>query len=108
MCGCNTAGVMAKAVMCAVCPNRDGFTHCTLDGRPMLSRPCPIGRHPDAKNVVKWAGLEWYGVPYPIRWAMRRKWFRRLVGAGSLCESKFMGCGCHVPLKDEWERFRGR
>lgn len=103
-CGCTSkpAGPDLSAVaMCLVCPNRDGPIQCTIDGRPAIGRRCPLGRHPDEGGVIRWAGLEWYGVPYPVRWAIRRRWFRRLVGGGaSIASASLPGCGCYKPLKD--------
>lgn len=101
MCGCgDTRNIHAAAAMCATCPRLENFTTCTIDGLPALSRACPLGKHPDAENVVRWCDLEWIGVPAPIRWALRLRWFRRIIGAGSALRTDLIGCGCVKALKE--------
>lgn len=47
-------------------------------------------------GVMRWAGIDWYGVPYPVRLG--------LVRMGKLShQSKLPGCGCVKVLKDAWE-----
>lgn len=77
------------AVTCTV----DGLsveTHCT-SCRPS----CPVGKHPDLNGMVRFMGIEWYGVPAFLRWLLVFK----LTG-------NVPGCGCVRVLKDLWLRFR--
>ena len=111
-CGCSKPdpSLLLSAAMCGACCSLDrpGMVVCTIDGKPSLSRPCPIGKH-DRDGKIEWMGLEWYGMPYPIRWAYRRAWFRRLLGLKNprLANLPANGCGCYVGLKDAVLRFRG-
>ena len=113
-CGCNQSRPpiplpIAEAAMCGVCRHLDrpGGVRCNLDRRDALSRPCPLGRHPDARGVVVCADLEFKGVPKFVRWAYECRWFRRLIGGGGrIPTADLPGCGCYVPLKDEWARVR--
>jgi hypothetical protein len=67
---------------------------------------CPLGRWPDAQGQVHWRGMEWYGVPFPIRLrvALAKAWavFRETFGADYL-----PGCGCIKLLKDGWKHALG-
>ena len=92
MCGC--AG---KAV------GTDGYTK-TRDGRYIRNDRISLAAmrqygvdSPTYKDgVIRWLGLDWYGVPYPVR--------LRLVRDGKLThQSKLPGCGCIKVLKDAWE-----
>lgn len=47
---------------------------------------------------VRWLGLTWAGVPWPVRWGM-------LWGTG-VNVRKLEGCGCSVPLKAWWLKVR--
>lgn len=103
----------ARAAMCSVCPEavRDGpwFTRegsplaCGLSGKPIKlhvesCRPsCPAGHHPGASGMVHWVGLDWFGVPYPVRLWLRRK-----------LTAPLPGCGCIARLKIAWERLKAR
>lgn len=105
-CGCGkpNPSVLLSAAMCGACQSLDrpGMVVCTIDGKPSLSRPCPIGKHADKDGVVRWAGLEWHGMPYPIRLVYRWSWLRWLTGVRNprLANLKPEGCGCCVGLKD--------
>lgn len=87
--------VVTAAAMCASCAHA-GIVMCTLDGKPLTTHAravdCPKGRHPK-DGVVKWALLGWYGVPFPIRWWLKRK---QLVSN----PDRLPGCGCIRVLKD--------
>ncbi len=55
---------------------------------------------------VRWAGLDWYGMPMPLRLAL---WIKLIWTFGHDAPSweqvnKLPGCGCIVALKDRWER----
>lgn len=90
MCDCDRSdGTVTAAAMCALC--RHGGPHaerCRVDEAAVIvrinSRSCPLGRHPDNDGLVRWAGLRWRGVPYPLR---RRA--ARFTRTGRL-----PGCGC--------------
>lgn len=47
-----------------------------------------------APKVHRWLGIDWYGVPAPVRWWKRWN-FERF---------DTRGCGCICVLKDFWER----
>ena len=69
---------------------------CTVLGRPIAdlvrrSEPCPEGRHPDADGIVRWAGVRWFGVPEPLRWA--------IVWALGREPRGLHGCGCIAAVK---------
>lgn len=61
-----------------------------------------------AVEVVRWAGLDWLGMPAPVRvaaWVVftargGREWPLRF------CRSRWAGCGCVKAWKDWAERFR--
>jgi hypothetical protein len=95
-----------NAVMCCVCPRRHKWTHCSVDGRPCLSRTCPKDRHDDGDGTLVWFWVRWYGVPFPIRAVMRTPiwmWIGGLPLSGTL-----VGCGCVKRLKDWWETMANR
>lgn len=51
-------------------------------------------------GIVEWAGFEWHGVPYPLRWWL---WATRPAHPKP---SSFAGCGCLVELKAALREFR--
>lgn len=59
-------------------------------------------------GVVRWIGVDWYGVPFPLRliavWAMHGNLRRRgLASRGRRAMLRlFAGCGCVKRLKDAW------
>jgi len=87
--------------MCQTCPKairsaRGSAIACTLNGKAVesivtMGHPCPLGRHPDADGRVRWLGLEWLGVPEPLRW--------RLVWALGREPRGLVGCGCVAAIK---------
>lgn len=69
---------------------------CTINGREVIAlahepESCPTARHPDGEGRVRWFGLEWHGVPEPLRW--------RLVWALGREPRGLVGCGCVTSLK---------
>lgn len=89
-----------RSAMCQLCPDAEGSfrvvlgpTHCGLTGRTCadmaISGGCP---HGDGR-VRAWMGLDWVGVPYPIRL------FVRLVGTRKIPVRRWRGCGCVRPIK---------
>ncbi len=102
-CGCSrpTVDLSPAAIMCGACPRRNGFVDCSVDGKPMLSRPCPREKHPDAIGRVRWLGIRWYGVPAPIRWYGSAGLYAEVCGLGANVKWRDLpGCGCIVRLKD--------
>jgi hypothetical protein len=92
---------LERSAMCRACPERagDGLGTCGLAGKPvevMIQRGgCPIWAFPIA-GIVRWLGVRWRGVPYPIRLYL---WVRH-----GTHPAKWPGCGClHVP-KSLYER----
>lgn len=90
---------MTAAAMCAACQNA-GLVMCLVDGKALTTHAravdCPKRRHPK-DGVVRWAWLDWYGVPFPIRWQLAR--------TGKItARSKLPGCGCIKVLKDLWTK----
>lgn len=109
-CRCtSTVDLRSRAAMCHTCiyaehaPNAfvGGAISCTIEGGKLLEK-CPKGKFGESAGVVKWLGLEWYGVPYPIRLAL---W---------ICHPKhpkpsgFTGCGCLKVVKDWWKNLKAR
>lgn len=108
-CGCGRRKIeprqaeRERGAMCHLCPmaERDtlepwaiGAVRCTISGlqiqeHTVAAAPCPLGMHPDAQGLVRWAWLIWYGVPDPIRLALAN----RLTGP-------LPGCGCVKYIKD--------
>jgi hypothetical protein len=94
--------------MCATCPHAIRGQGLTVEGAAIAcgavdpptdivhhilgDEPCPDRRHPDGDGALEWAGLEWYGVPFPIRVWLKRTHPKHPEG--------FAGCGCIRPLKD--------
>lgn len=97
-----------RAMMCAACPERHGVTICTANGRSLASNikenTCPLNSFP-RNGQVAWGGLQWWGVPAPIRWAART-WLGRAILGGIPRPGTLPGCGCIVPLKAAWERIK--
>ncbi len=110
-CGCKTLSTfqnsenLVHAAACILCPHADngrgpyldGVVSCTIDGSTIHDRlrlkPCPIGRH-EQGGVVRWAGVRWYGLPYPIRLWL---W---LFHPSHPRPKKWPQCGCIKRLKD--------
>lgn len=97
----------ACAVMCMLCPERQGdiCTVTQLTVSTMMRQGCPRGHHPDSPFdiTLQWLGLRWYGVPAPLRWTMRLLAALRVVRP---LTGPLAGCGCVAPLKDRYERVR--
>jgi hypothetical protein len=88
--------IRTNATMCALCrhggdPTSAGSV-CRKTGLPLtrhaLTGGCPIGRHArltidgvgaerGVVRVVRWCGLDWYGVPMPLRWLALARLTRR-------------------------------
>lgn len=104
-CNCHKPASLStadKAAMCQTCPRSiksaaGSAITCTVLGRPIvevvtIGMPCPTGRHPDADGVVRWAGVRWFGVPEPLRWA--------IVWALGREPRGLSGCGCIAAVKE--------
>lgn len=63
-------------------------------GRPVIGEKEVLPTFPSRKNVVVWLGIQWRGVPKPIRWWA---WWRGLPLTGPLD-----GCGCIRRLRCWW------
>jgi hypothetical protein len=103
-----------RLAMCATCSRGEhdgsfwvgGTDRCGVTGRHVLDHasgaPCPRRKFPEgARHVTRWAGLRWYGVPYPIRlvlWAL---------APGHRSPRRWLECGCIKALKDAWEMMKG-
>lgn len=91
MCGCNGkpagGGEGYTKSKAGVFVRNDAMTGAamTLAGYP---------RVPD-DGVIRWAGFDWYGVPYPLRLKL---WQRGKITH----PKKLPGCGCLKILKDLW------
>lgn len=106
-CGCSAPkpDMSPAAIMCGACPRRVGFVSCSVDGKPLLSRPCPLGKHPDTQGRVRWLWIRWYGVPAPLRWHGLAGLYSHTLGIGANVDWRALpGCGCVVWLKDRWVR----
>lgn len=93
--------------MCGACSRLGTYSLCTIDGKAPCSRPCPRGHHPDADGIIRWMGLRWFGVPYPIRLWGRTGMYTETTGLASKTDwRKLEGCGCLVVAKRLWRVIR--
>ena len=86
------------------CPRSGAMVHLHIQGQP-----CPRGWHPDKRGRVRWLGLLWSGVPYPMRHylAWRVGPVKRIARGGWLgFVRSFAGCGCIRPAKAAWLKLR--
>ena len=104
-CGCSNSRAAdlrpTRAAMCQACPHAERLPSgsaitCTISGRSILAAvnvedACPVGRHPDRDGRIRWAGVDWLGVPEPLRW--------RLTWALGREPRGLTGCGCLAALK---------
>lgn len=101
-CGCApppTSSASTRAAMCQTCPHavkvNGSAVQCTVSGMAvvtiaMTTVPCPVHRFDDAK--VRWAGVEWLGVPEPLRWLLTWQLKRE--------PRNLDGCGCIKAVKE--------
>ncbi len=100
-CGCTTPPTSAstRAAMCQTCPHavkeRGSAIQCTVNGSAvmtiaMTTDPCPAGRFDGTR--VRWAGVEWLGVPEPLRWLLTWQLKRE--------PRNLDGCGCIKAVKE--------
>ena len=111
-CGCAyapspTTQTTERALVCAACPERIGFTSCTLSRKTLAQiitkDECPLGRFPDAQGRTEWIGVSWIGVPAPIRWAASTWLGRKILGL-PFRPANVPGCGCIAAWKRWWTR----
>ena len=85
--------------MCQTCPrsikHRGSAVECTVLGQPLSkivysTDGCPLSRF-DTTNQIRWAGVQWIGVPEPIRW--------RLTWQLGRVPRNLSGCGCIKAVK---------
>lgn len=99
-CGCARMRVDARvrtgAAMVAI---RRGFPADSVAWSEVLAAA-------DHRGIVRWWGIEWYGVPAPLRW----RYGRRLVEYAGTEVRDLPGCGCVRALKIRvrWIRSRVR
>jgi len=100
MCNCRPtrlplAVLQSTAGMCSACSKRAG-TRCGVTGletqHHRQSMHCPQRRFPDGSGRVRWMGVLWSGVPYPVR-----LWLVLLAKVER--PEDFAGCGCLVAAK---------
>lgn len=90
--------------MCGLCvyaehaPNAmvNGAVACTVGGE--LARYCPRGVFAPNRKTMKWAGVEWIGVPIFHRILLR------LFHPKKPAFSVWAGCGCLSRLRDWWDK----
>ena len=96
---------LERAAMCRVCPERQSVGPGDLGWCPLVGAGvglalegglCPIGHHPGSDGKLKWLGVKWRGIPYPVR-----LWLRVRHGTAT---GKWPGCGCVDRLKTICER----
>jgi len=93
-----------RAAMCLTCWQRRGngttgdvcgLTRLTI-GEHITRRACPKRKHPE-RGLIRWLGVLWLGVPWPIR-----VW---LHATGRLSDVDALpGCGCVYAVKALSER----
>ena len=85
--------------MCQTCPHavkeQGSAIQCTINGSAvttiaMTTGSCPAGRFDGTK--VRWMGVEWLGVPEPLRWPLTWQ-LKRLP-------RNLDGCGCIKAVKE--------
>lgn len=99
MCGCGPkvltdSPTLTRAAMCAFCV---GDSKECRPGLPVTltitaHSPCRKGWHPSAGGLVRFLGINWRGVPWPVRvwlWATRANHREASAFVASL-----PGCGC--------------
>lgn len=113
-----------RAVMCWVCPHaraadrrgglvawasrlrRNDARWCAGEGwdgdaSPLVQRladgRCPRERFVPGDRTIRWIGLDWIGLPMPLRWLA---W---ALGAASVRPGGWWGCGCARVLREAWD-----
>ena len=90
-----------RRAMCVVC--EAGRPVCKRSGAGVQlhieGQPCPRGWHPDKRGRVRWAGVAWSGVPFPLRLWL---WLRLDDRDHDEFVASFAGCGCVRSLKAAW------
>lgn len=100
-CKCSelTSSPATKAAMCQTCPHANrtgvGVVGCTISGQHIetvvrTGFSCPAGRFNGTR--VRWAGVEWLGVPEPLRWLLTWQLKRE--------PRNLDGCGCIKAVKE--------
>jgi hypothetical protein len=96
--------VQERAAICLACPHNRGNSYCAKAKAPLMtlvssSSPsaCPCANFPNSEGVAKVYGLNFYGVPTPLRILIdkKAKKHNKTVQTGL-----FHGCGCLKLLKD--------
>lgn len=91
-----------RAAICGSCrDHRD--TRCGVSGLSLVlhvhGMACPRGKQADGRGWVRWLGLAWVGVPWPVRaWRAAKSRNRGWL--------LLPGCGCVVALKRVFYRVR--
>ena len=69
---------------------------CTINGNAVIDivsgGKCPIDRWPDYLGTTTWMGIQWIGVPEPLRW--------RLTWQLGRVPRNLAGCGCIKAVKE--------
>lgn len=88
-----------QAALCWGCADRLGST-CRASGEGVryhtLTITCGGGRV-SPRGRVHWWGASWVGLPWPLRFVL---WLAGVRGV------PWVGCGCLVPLRASWARWR--
>lgn len=90
--------------MCQTCPHakfndRGSAVTCTINGRSVpeiafdTAYECPAGRM-KPHGMTRWFGMDWVGVPEPLRWVLTWQLGRSPRG--------LEGCGCVKVVKESW------
>lgn len=66
----------------------------------VMGEPCPRKKHPGEDGRVRWLGLKWEGVPYPVRFYVWFRWMRDKPMRAFVRAPQ--GCGCIAGLKTAW------
>lgn len=101
--------------VCMLCPHQQELTSCGIDSQPLREKigsdaGCPLGKHPDRFNRVRWPSGKWFkgwlwkGLPYHQQYVIAMPRFRKkFIGYGiPISAKRLMGCGCSVWLKGLW------
>ena len=102
-CSVKYLSASSRAAMCQTCPKakhnaKGSAVTCTIGGKSVAeiafdaAYECPTGRM--HTTTTRWLGVEWIGVPEPLRWVLTWQLGRLPRG--------LEGCGCVKVVKESW------
>lgn len=103
-CSVKYLSASSRAAMCQTCPSakhnaKGSAVTCTISGKSVAeiafdtAYQCPINRM-NIDSSTRWLGVDWIGVPEPLRWVLTWQLGRSPRG--------LEGCGCVKAVKESW------